>query len=639
LISRGKPIKLFFPSIRFIKLGKVPSNEKRTLTDILLLIIRMLLLLALIIFFAAPEIQNNNLIKANKKCVVILDTSISSFHKNYLPSQINKIDSELKKLNEQKEFLVINSANQIISSTKTNSKEAVISFLKNLKSSHTSPNHRQALQEASDFIGNDKATLIIASLFDMAGFEQIKNISLESETEIICISAEVSKKNISILGAQFGKNTSENNLVRLTAKLQNESVADFNGEIKISFAGKTESKKLELKPTQIGTVVFNSDIAPGSPVLISVESENDEYSPDNSYYCKSPQAPIAEFLLIKPEKTKSSESIFIEEALNVTEINMTKINMNVVTTSKFNPIAMKAPNFIMLSGCADLLTNEQLNAIKEWHKQGTHLIITPSEEFRKCFSVLLGAGIITQTPSSKFGSANNSMPVFFNNLNEKSPYTNIFLKDGVNDFISIPIRQYIKMNHLKNTEILLTTENDDPILVINRLGSGICFLFSMALDPAWSDLPITTSFLPLTRQLINVSFQSANKKLEEYVPPATFVKTTKEDEAYLFNSAEFKIPLIERGKFLELQYPGVYQLAMQSYIVNDSRKHSRPDMISAFELKNSLLNKLNNNQKEENKNESNYSLKNYLIYLMLLLIFIEIFLHNEIGRRKKEVVI
>ena len=637
LISRGKPLKLFFPSIRFIKLGKVPSHEKRTLTDILLLIIRVLFLLALVIFFANPEIKNNNLFAENKKCVIILDTSISAFHKNYLPQLIDKISLELNKQGQQKNYLIINSAHQIISTIKTNTKSSVISFLQNQTPHFTSPNHRQALQEASNFIENDKATVIIASLYDIIGFEQIKSINFNSDTEFTFLNAEIGKKNINIISAQFGKNNVENNLARLTAKIVNEGAEDFKGEIKVSFNNKTESKTVDLKPSQIGTIVFNSEILPGSNVVLSVENEIDEYSPDNFYYCKSPQTPIAEVLMISPDKTTSSEAIFIAEALAVMDINMAKLNCNSITPSKFNPLAIKAPNFLLLLACADQFTNEQLLAIKEWHRLGTHLLVTPSNDFRKCFSLLLSTGIITQTPLSKFGSINNSMPLFFNNLNEKSPYTNIFIKDGINDFVSIPIRQYIKISHLKNTEILLTTENDDPILVINRLGSGLCFLFTLNLDPLWSDLPLTSSFLPLIRQIINVSIQNNTKKLEEYVSPATLVKTSKDNNFYLFNDQQINIPENKKDLFLELLNSGIYQIGEQSYIVNASRKHSRPDIISAFELKNSLLNKAKNNQISEKNNDSNSSLKNYLIILILILIFIEIFLHNEPSHKQNEV--
>lgn len=638
LISRGKPLKLFFPSIRFIKLGKVPSNEKRTLTDILLLIIRVLLLLLLVFFFADPMIKNNNQITGNKNCVVIIDTSISSYHQNYFPNLIEKISAEINKLGNQTNFLVIDSAHQVMGTVKTDKAISVISFINNLKQKNTSPNHRQALQEASKFIGNQKATLIIASLFDIAGFEQINNIEYPEDIEIICLKAEIGNTNINILGAKFGKNNSDDTLARLTAKIANEGSRDFNGEIKLSFNGKLESKKIDLKPNQIGTIVFNSEIKPNSVIDIFLEKA-DDYSPDNHYYSKSPQKPKVEFLLLKPEKSSSSEALFIEEALKVSDSNMTQIELKVNSPGFFKPNEMKAPQFVMLSGCADQLTNDQLVLLREWHKIGTHLIITPSDDFRKSFSVLSSSGIITQTALSKFGGPNNSIPVFFNNLNEKSPYTNIFLKDGVNDFISIPIHQYIKVKSLKNTEVLISAENDDPLLIINRLGGGICFLFTFALDPVWSDLPLTSTFLPLMRQIINVSLQNNIRKLEDYVAPATLIKTSKDDETYLFNNTQLNIAEKDRGQFLELSNPGVYQLTTQSYIVNNSRKHSRPDLLSAFELKNSLKKSSSSIDSTQANNQHNSSLKNSLLYAIFIFIFLEILLHSETFKPKREVIV
>lgn len=637
LISRGKPLKLFFPSIRFIKLGKVPSHEKRTLTDILLLIIRVLLLLALVFYFADPKLKKEIQNTENNKCVIIFDSSISSYHKNYYVDLISKIESELNQRPKQNSYLAINSAHQIIHSVKTDNARAAIQFIKNIKPLNTSPNHRQALQEASNFIGHEKATLIIAGLFDISGYEQISKITFHNETEIVCLKADIGENNINIIGAHFGKNINDNNLTRLSAKIVNEGKVDFNGEIKINVNNKIETKAINLKPSQIGTVVFNSEIPPATTILLS--TSEDDYSPDNQYYCRSPQQPVVEFLLIKPTKSQSNESIFLEEALKVSETNMTKVNFNSVYNENFEPKEMKQPSFIMLSGCAELLTSEQLHIVREWHKLGTHLIITPSDEFRKSFSTLLSSGIITQSAVSKFGSANNSIPVFFNNLNEKSPYTSLFLKDGINDFISIPIHQYIKISHLKNTEILLTTENDDPILVINRLGSGICFLFTIALDPTWSDLPLTTTFLPLVRQIINITFQTNSKKLEEYVGPSTFIKTTKEDETFLYNNEQIMIPEKERKQFKELLQPGVYQFYSQAYIVNNSRKHSKPDYISAFEIKNTLLNQSGSTTKAEENSSDQNSIRNYLLILIFLFIFLEILFHGESFKTKKEVII
>jgi hypothetical protein len=231
------------------------------------------------------------------------------------------------------------------------------------------------------------------------------------------------------------------------------------------------------------------------------------------------------------------------------------------------------------------------------------------------------------------------VPAFFNNINETSSYTNIFTKDGVNDFISVPIHQYIRLHHLKNTEILLTTENDDPVLLINRLGSGTCFVFTIGLDPTWSDLPLTSTFLPLVRQLINVSFLNSAHKSEEYVFPSTFIKTTKNDSLYFYNNEQKSIPENELGKLIELSEPGIYQLSSQTYIVNNSRKHSKPDILTEFELKSTLLIQNNESKPEEKLNSQNNSLKNYLLYIIFILIFLEILLHSETKTRKKEVLI
>jgi len=635
LISRGKPIKLFFPSIRFIKLGKVPSHEKQTLTDILLLILRILLLLALVLFFADPKIKNDTQQLERSKCVIIIDTSISAFHQNYFAAISEKLKTEINQFNNQSDFFIINSAHKIMDTLKTKNKTEALNFVSKLTPSHISPNHRQALQEASAFIGQSKGTLIMASLFDTSGFEQLNNINLKIGTEIKYVNTDISRSNISILGAQFTKNDSDINTVRLTAKLLNEGLSNFTGELKLSFSGKTESKTLQLMPNQTGTIVFNVDIPPNSNIALAIE--NDDFAPDNVYFCKSPQTPVVDFLLIKPAKPQNSEAIFIEETLRISNINMTQVNFQVVNHDQFNSSLPKPPHYIMLSACADLLTSEQLITIRDWHKLGTHLIITPSEEYRKCFSVLSNSGIITQTAISKFTKGISSGPVFFNNINETSPYTNIFTKNGVNDFISIPIHQYIRLFHLKNTEILLNTENDDPILLLNRLGSGTSFVFTINLDPTWSDLPLTSIFLPLVRQLINISFQNNAQKSQEYVLPGIYVKTTPNDNIYFLNNEQKGIPEKELGKLIELDSPGIYQFSSQTYIVNNSRKHSKPDIISEFEFKNALLTQNNKNAIEEASNPENDSLKNYLLYLILLLIFLEIFFHSENKNRKREV--
>ncbi|PCJ52045.1 MAG: hypothetical protein COA79_25035 [Planctomycetota bacterium] len=621
LISRDLPSKLFFPAIRFIKVGKIPVNEKRKLRDILLMLARVLIILAIILICSDPSFKKETA-NINKRAVVIFDTSIAAFHKSYM-NKINEKLSEIE-INQNQSVLFIESSNHI-KSDKTNADINLNSFYNTLQPSQESPNHYDAFVKASEFLNDQKGTIYIVSNFDIHGFEQINKQLFHPETKITFIEIPLSAQNktlVSALATTSQKN--KNNSTRISIKINNNNHSEEKTTVKIFSTKLLDEKEVSLKIGETDVVIFDLEIEAGTPLMVTIP--NDDFSPDNNYFLRSPNLATIDILLIS-DPNSPIESLFFSEALNVSSQNQSQ-NMNIMneTPKKLFLSNYESLDFIIISGCAYQLNDRQLTNIFKRYKAGAHLILTPGKLFRKNLSKLNEYGLIAQTPIKKIGGEYDITPYFITNIKIDSSWLKIFKKTS-NDFLSIPIKQYIKLRSSQSSEVLLEVENHDPFLVINRQNSGISFLFSINLIPAWSDLPITPIFLPLLHQIITVTYSDTHKSQIKAMTPGSSYKLVENEELLVYQGLESSKITSSKDPFIKLTTPGCYYNLSSTLNVNSSRDHSNPDILSKFEFisqvkHNKIKKTIQNSDSIDNKMWAN------LCYLLLLLFAIETILHG-----------
>ncbi len=103
LLAKKKPVRVVFPSIRFIKLSKEQEKSRSKLKNILLLIIRMLIILMVTLAVARPMLRSPK-IAASKKhpptaIAILLDTSYSMDYSEGAKSYLQHAKEALLKIN------------------------------------------------------------------------------------------------------------------------------------------------------------------------------------------------------------------------------------------------------------------------------------------------------------------------------------------------------------------------------------------------------------------------------------------------------------------------------------------------------------------------------------------------------------
>jgi hypothetical protein len=134
---------------------------------------------------------------------------------------------------------------------------------------------------------------------------------------------------------------------------------------------------------------------------------------------------------------------------------------------------------------------------------------------------------------------------------------------------------------------ILSFTNDVPALVERRVGAGRVLLFATTVDRDWTNLPITTSFLPLMQLAVRylAGRMEADPRLDTLVgrtvelpvpPDAKRVRITNpEGAAREFMPADWAGGLAQpqgRLRFTETWVPGAYEIALLGMPRGDERR-------------------------------------------------------------------
>ena len=103
LLAKKKPLKIVFPTLRFIKLSKEQEKSRSKLKNILLLIIRMLIILLVVLAVARPMLSSPKLKPSGKHpptaIAILIDTSYSMDYAERGKSSLQYAKEALQKIN------------------------------------------------------------------------------------------------------------------------------------------------------------------------------------------------------------------------------------------------------------------------------------------------------------------------------------------------------------------------------------------------------------------------------------------------------------------------------------------------------------------------------------------------------------
>jgi len=624
LISRDFPQKVVFPTIRFLMIGRVPTHEKRRLRNIFLMILRMVILSLFILGFAFPFLNRNNPVSVGARTTVILvDISVGLHRDGALERVRQEVEKILDNSPSTEQFKIILSAHENLKeSPLTASRAQLRSFIRKIQPVYSSPSHAPTLSKAANFLnGKNNPRLIIVSDFSRTGFEHVQRNSFSKNTEIELVDYYRPVSNISIIGSIINcSGDGEIRKVRAMVKLKNTADSVQNIQVNMIADKKIDSKMVSLKPGLVQSALLTGRIRGGSPVRFTIT--DDGFQPDNVYFSWIPFVYSLNALLITGEIKniyQKNEIIFLKEALGLYDKNLGRVNVSHIFAGKLTPQSLEKASIIFLLGSAGEISRENFDKIYENLLKGLLIVCTPGENFSRNFSMLIRNGLIGQTARNQVGGYQNREPSFVEEITFDNEIMKIFEGKGDSDIYHFPIYKYIRTHSRKNSGILMKNDEGDPLVYENHVGKGACYLFTFSLDNRWSELPFSTSFVPLIRQIINqVKKTSRIPESQNAFPGQTRKVNTLSPIAHLYDKTGDNLMIaLEKGSRLPMQNPGVYILDESPLIVNVDRKQSLPEKINLYELKEQLRKKKTS---EESRRQVLKKSRDSLWWLYLILI-------------------
>lgn len=498
ILSRQKPKRIYFSSLRFLKLLQRRQIKRLKLRQILLLILRSLILLLVILAFARPTLKGSytSLIgsEARTSMAIILDNSFSMEGETdqgrlleIAKRRALQIVELLKKGDEA--FLILPSATPSspaydFQRLKDRIEEIDISF-KSFSLFKTLKEAEKLLSQRKDF--NKEIYLI--SDFQRINFKGKGTAGSDAKIFLLPVYPEL-KRNFGIERVQIADQIIEpERPIEIEAVVKNygvEPVRDLLVQVYLE-GERVGQSSVDLKGRSSKKVLFKVLPEKTGGLTGWVEIERDPIPADNRRY----------FYLFIPRRIRTllvGENRYIKLALNPTGRKEPFVKVD--SYQSLRDVRFNDYDVIILSNVPDL-TPDQVQALKEFLVVGKGLILFPGtdldlKKYNNRFLSKLGLPLYTETLGRigrrdsylSFGWIDYDHPLFHGLFEERRS-------------INSP-RFYFLLNSQRDKgENIINYSNGSAFLQEIRVGGGKVLFFTCAVDLDWSDLPYKAIFAPL----------------------------------------------------------------------------------------------------------------------------------------------
>lgn len=509
LINRDLFRPLFFPSIRFIMRGKMPVERKRRLRDLLLLCLRLLLFAAIVTALAHPQWQPRTPIAATgdeKEIVLLVDASASMSGWQSWPEVKLSVDEILSHNGNAPVGLVISAAGPVAIRGPSRDHDQIRRALASTEPATVAGDHREAFRQAVRlFSGTGARQLVVISDLQATDWSTtvLPRVPAGPDVEWHAISANRPRENAAILQARALPLTEGRRQV--VAEIRNFGAAPIERNVRLRAGDETQNRPLQLGPGETGSAIFIIDDAAAARAEVSIEA--DAYPTDDRYHVWLGPPPALRVLAIAPlseEPEKAEELFFLSKALQSrTQNQWLHFNVEPVDPGALQAGQLEGAHAILLLGAGPYLSTGQWSLIREYIGQGGRMIVTPGKAPARQTTLLGEHRILPLAFGGTVGVDRQRRPHGIEWLEPSSPLALLFRDEAARALSHVAIYRYARFQAQgEEIEHLMRTGSGDPILLERALGSGRIYATAFPFESSWTDLPLTTAFLPMIRELV-----------------------------------------------------------------------------------------------------------------------------------------
>ena len=508
-MKRSIAVNITFPTIRFLSIGKIPKEGKRRLRDLFLLILR-LLLLALIILAVAGPVQTipKEPIAVDstvQRVIIAFDFSASMGIYADRSKLESRLDSIFQRKIEARLFVFDEQVRTFESTVRTPLEvlKAVDQFNRRPLVTKGSVLSHELTKQIQEF-GATKVYLISDFQKTSWSTASLQRLPKGTELEFVDVRQELNQ-NLAILKSEVRESAGDQRTVLVT--LQNFSQTDQTVELQFSDGLQIKMKTVTVPRLKVLNTTLIVDRNESVKAQIKILGKSLDF--DDQYSLWMGKFPPVEVLAISPLKEKRDEELFfLTKALGIRQKKSPRsVNVTPVTYDLFDLVDLSKVSGIIFMGSVAYLEKSSLIKLKSFLEAGGTVLVSPGKAAALQYQKLQQSGLF----NCKFNGVNRSAKnhlFFVNKVNESTLLSSVFSNPGEGDLYQFPIRKYCRtQTFLPAKDILLSTD-DDALFSVQVHKEGQLYVLAFAMDTDWSELPISTSFIPIIHEVFKTGQES-----------------------------------------------------------------------------------------------------------------------------------
>lgn len=583
LVNRQRAVPLRFSSIRFIKRTTLQQKSRRSLTDLLLLLLRLVFLAAVLTALAGPqwELESEGLQADDETAetvVFLVDASSSLSGWGGWEETVQVFRTRLGELpGDTTAGLVVFGKDVLEEVAPTRNRSLVENTLLTTYPEQRAGAPAAGLKRAVEFLGSMPGPrIVVLSDFQLSTWQSdlLPNIDPGIRIEFVKV-GDFERANFSILSVDSFASRAGG--TRVIARVKNDS--SEAAEIPVGLqVGRVQLEEVaSFSPGQIQPVAFS--VPEGSGSVGRIFLPDDTYVEDNEYRVwVGPSSPINVGVVIplEAEPEKLNEAEFVSKALSVdipgggNHYFAQQLDVTVDIGALIGRM-----DALYLAGSVSYLSEEQMGALQRFLEEGGVVFVSPGKMAAKQFRKLSDQGLSSLTYVGRTkNAAEKGVPYHVGWINPDSNLGKLFDEEAAVDLYQMGIYSYIRFRAEKGTEVLLRSEDGDPLFVRERIGKGTLLTTAWPWGGRSSDLPLRFSFLPLLRESLAeaIAKKEGTKRLHcgDLLSPADLPKGASPSDSEYFA--------------LTLE-PNVFVLKNKPHEVNVSRAESLSQRVVLSDLR------------------------------------------------------
>jgi len=565
LITRKSGVLKSFPTVKFLISSQGDSASRSRLKDLILLLLRALILVFLVLLFTKPAVfsfsakLNNNPLSL----AIVIDNSFSMGLQDNFQSAKNQARDIIDTVADGSFVLVVPLVNEgKIDYEILQDRNVLLEALENINLSNSFTQNEPRLQEIYSELQNspieEKKLILITDLQKNGWTNEQFN---PNWLEIIDVSKRPDPSNHAVTETNLNFENKSLVISSLISNFSNNSITQL---LTTSRFGNREVKELvDIEPQDTFNVEVKLLTDPANSTGTgSVQTTNDDLTIDDARYFVFDRTSDSKILVIDGdprEDSRLSETYYLRSAIETILENATT-NLTILDNNSLFTEDLSEYSLIFMANVGEL-TPRVANEIEKFVNNGGSIVIFLGNMIRTgSYNSLLKdilPGELQVLNQGEFTISDSSSEIFTRDISSKST--------------QISIEKFYNTVPDSESETLIHTSDNSPLLLRKNYGNGYIFMFTISADTAWSNFSITPVFLPIIKNLMDIPDIEKNKSKHFLIgEPVKIEADGGRTDAVVIDPTGRKYQLHSgETEFFQTYIPGIYTVTTSGQFAYD----------------------------------------------------------------------